>query len=327
MSFSLFSQDDTAIEEVSVDQELSELDTNSTEPTKSEFVAEKPEEVEQTADVPEVAPVPKEEFIPPATPEAAEKMAIQNIETEVEEKKKFNPYKSHWFSTFGFEAMEYAVPYSFVGEKEKFSEEKRSMYGGRLGLGGELYLGAGFMTSTRVEGFYMGTLFEKAKTADPNLPEEDIATTKNTGQIYGADIVQTLSFIWDIKVKNPFMDTYSRLTLEPFVEAGIGKAWAYNQKEFDYDTNPSGGGDKEEYDQSFSDELTNAKVGAGFNLTSSEGFFLYLKATQNRYDITNRRTKGYFYRNGDSPADVDQSNVSTKIDPVMIYSLGGGYKF
>jgi hypothetical protein len=259
---------------------------------------------------------PAGEFVAPVSPNG------QIVETEIEDDSKFNPRKGHWYTTFGFEAMEYSLPFSYEGEKQRFNPEKRQLYGGRLGFGREFYLGKGFMTSTRLEGYYMGTLFESAKTADPELEDEEVATVKDTGQIYGGDIVQTLSYMWDFKTKNPFMDTWAYLTVEPFVEFGIGKAWAFNKKDYSYNTSIV-----EEYDQSYTDELTNSKIGGGINLTSRQGFFLYLKATQNRYDITKRRTKGYFYKNPDTTPTPVNTNTLTSQDPVMVYALGGGYKF
>lgn len=245
----------------------------------------------------------------------------QRMVTDALEKRDFTPRESHWYSTFGFEAMEYELPFQYVGQEERFTAEKRQLYGGRIGFGGELHIGAGLMTSTRLEGYYMGTLFESAQTAAPELDDEDVATVKDSGQILGLDLVQTLSYLWDIKTYNPFMDTHSYMTIEPFIEAGIGRAQAWNKKDYSYNA-----ATLEEYDQSFKDELTNVKMGVGVNITSSQGFFLYLKATQNRYDITKRTTKGYQYANGQIPAQV-AANPSTKLDPIMVYSLGGGYKF
>lgn len=254
------------------------------------------------------------EYVAASTPD-------QKIETDVDDKKEFNPRASHWYTTFGFEAMEYELPFEFVGTKKKFHKEKRQLYGGRLGFGGEIHLGGGIMTSTRLEGYYMGTLFESVQSADPGGPDEDVATIKDAGQIFGADAVQTLSYLWDFQAKNPFMDTYSYMTIEPFIEAGIGKAQAFNKKDYNYDTSI-----KEGYDQSFKDDLTNVKLGAGINLTSRQGFFLFLKATQNRYDIAKRTTKGFSKQDGQGQQQVG-SNPSTKLDPIMVYSLGGGYKF
>ncbi len=245
----------------------------------------------------------------------------QRMVTDALEKRDFTPRESHWYSTFGFEAMEYELPFQYVGQEERFTAEKRQLYGGRIGFGGELHIGAGLMTSTRLEGYYMGTLFESVQSADPGGPDEDVATIKDAGQIFGADAVQTLSYLWDFQAKNPFMDTYSYMTIEPFIEAGIGKAQAFNKKDYNYDTSI-----KEGYDQSFKDDLTNVKLGAGINLTSRQGFFLFLKATQNRYDIAKRTTKGFSKQDGQGQQQVG-SNPSTKLDPIMVYSLGGGYKF
>jgi hypothetical protein len=331
LSFSLYAQDEDTVPELNA--EGVESTPAVTEEAAQETVPAVTEEAlsgvtEEAAQ--ETVPAVTEEAAPVATEEAAPviPVAIETrkntpiSKTELEEKGSFKPTESHWYSTFGFEAMEYLLPFSYSGSKESFSEEQRQLYGGRLGFGGEIYLGAGFMTSTRVEGYYMGTLFESAKTADPELEDETVATIKDAGQIYGADIVQTLSFIWELKTRNPLIDEMTYLTVEPFIEGGIGKAWAFNKKDYSYDT----GVVVEEYDQSFNDELTNVKFGGGINFTSRQGFFLSLKVTQNRYDITKRRTKGYFYKDGDASAQV-ASNPSSDLDPVMVYSLGGGYKF
>jgi hypothetical protein len=282
----------------------------------AEFVAEdndKKIQVESEARTPISKPA-EAEYVASVDPE-------QKVVTDFLDKTQFNPRASHWYTTFGFEGMEYDLPFKYVGEKERFNAQKRQLYGGRIGFGGEIHLGGGLMTSTRLEGYYMGTLFESAKTAAPELDDEDVALVKDEGQIFGMDAVQTLSYLWDIKTYNPFMDTHSYLTIEPFIEAGIGRASAWNKKDYFYNADTV-----EEYDQSFKDELTNIKFGAGVNFTSNKGMFLYLKATQNRYDITKRTTKGYQYANGQTQAAVDP-NASTKLDAIMIYSLGGGYKF
>jgi hypothetical protein len=291
-SFSIYAQDSQDNMTVDVTEEIIEK--------------EKEEEIKNEVEPPQIiAPAP-----------------VTKSETIVEESEDFYPRGSHWYSIFNFEAMEYELPFSYVGTKQSFSVEKRQLYGGRVGFGGEVYLGAGFMTSVRVDGYYMGTFFRSAKTADPELDDLDVASVKDAGQIYGADAVGTFSFMWDMKTKNPFMDQWSYLTVEPFVEAGVGRAWAFNKKDYNYDTTVI----VEEYDQSFNDELVNNRFGGGINFTSKTGFFLTLKATQNRYDITKRRTKGYFYASGNASADVDP-NPSTELKPIMIYSLGGGYRF
>lgn len=250
--------------------------------------------------------------------------AQESVETEVETDTSFNPRKSHWLTTFGFEGMEYKLPFAFPGQKNKIKEDNYQLYGGRLGFGGELYLGAGFMTSTRVEGYFMGTLFTKAKNAGPDIDNLEFTYTKDSGQIYGGDVVQTLGFLFDMKTKNPFIEEWAYLTVEPFIEAGFGIARAWNKKRYKYDTAPE---ITENYNHSFYDELTNFKLGVGINFTSSSGYFLTLKATQNRYDISKRKSAGYIHPDGGSRTPLNATIENVDIDPVTIFSLGGGYKF
>lgn len=233
----------------------------------------------------------------------------------------FNPRKSHWFTTFAFEGMGYnKLPFSFNGQKKDFEESTRSLYGGRIGFGGELYLGAGFMTSTRVEGYYMGSLFAKAQTANPEYDLE-VAYTKETGQVIGGDLSQTLSFMFNMKTKNPIMGEMVRLTVEPFVIAGIGVAQGINKIDYKYDTTID-----ERYLLTIVDNIANSKIGGGINFISGQGFFLTLQATINNYDILERKTKGYSY-DGATTTDLSATNKDAKMDAVTIYTLGGGYKF
>jgi hypothetical protein len=323
ISFPLYSQDDSALELNEEGVEVNPLEkTDEAAPAESSEVVittEEPAPAEEVTETPETV----EEIVAPL---AYETKPALITETEVETKKSFSPLESHWYTTMGFEAMEYTLPFSYTGSKESFDEENRNLYGGRLGFGGEIYLGAGFLISTRVEGYYMGTLFESAQTAGPELEDEVVGTVKDAGQIYGGDIVQTLSFMWELKTKNPIMQTMTYLMVEPFLEIGVGRAWAFNKKDYSYDTGTCPTCAQEEYDQSFNDELTNVRVGGGINFTSRQGFFLFLKATENRYDITKRRTKGYFYSDDDTRTDVSPTPGS-ELGPIIVYSLGGGYKF
>ena len=78
------------------------------------------------------------------------------------------PFKSranHWIFNMGFEGMEYQLPFAYDGTKTDFKEENRALFGARMGLGREYYLGAGFLIGARLDGYYLGTLFTKEKTA------------------------------------------------------------------------------------------------------------------------------------------------------------------
>jgi hypothetical protein len=258
---------------------------------------------------------------------AAETMHAPEITSEAESQfssPDFNPRANHWLASFAFETMRYELPFErFRGEKEKIAPTKRSLWGGRIGFGREFHLGRGIMTATRLEGYYMGTLFEKARTADPEVSVE-IGSVKDVGQILGGDISQSLSYLFDFKAKNPFMEEMTYLFMEPYVEAGIGRARALNQKKYFYD---SAGEVTEAFDQTFVDDLTNFRIGVGVRITSLYGYFLDLKTTMNKYDISERRSRGYVHPDGGSRDSLDRNISNADMDPVMVYSIGGGYKF
>jgi hypothetical protein len=240
--------------------------------------------------------------------------------------REFTPYASHWVGTFGFENMKYPTSYNFQGLRKEFKDSEQDLWGARLGFGGQLYLGAGFATTTRLEGYFLGSAFSKSNTAQPDV-DVDYAKSQTAGQIYGGDIVQALSFMFDFKTKNPIMGTNHRLTMEPFVEAGIGVAQAFNRAKYRYQTGSGSGTTvNESYYRSNEDSLTNARIGGGINITSTTGYFFFMKYTQSRFDITNRRTMGKESLAG-VETEYPRTKVDAKIDPVTVLSVGGGYKF
>lgn len=250
----------------------------------------------------------------------------QQVEYDVYGDKYINPRASHWVTSFGFEGMVYETPFAqnFTAvEKQNFPQEK-DMYGGRIGLGREFYIGAGLMTTSKIEGYYVGTLFSQKLNAGPEEENEVYANFKQTGNVWGFDASQAISFLFDMKTKNPIMEDWSYLTVEPFIEAGIGWAQAYNRVDYNYNLNPT----YESYKGTIRDSLLNARIGIGVNFTSRQGYFLYMKATQNRYDITERKIDETFKVNGGSLQDFPTvTDKDAKIDPVTIYAIGGGYKF
>lgn len=247
------------------------------------------------------------------------------VSEETASKKPFNPRKGHFIVNFAFEGMKYELPYEFVGAREKFEPRSQEYWGGRVGIGSEIYLGGGFNTTTKIEGYYLGTLFSRVTNAGPTETTEEFAYRKGTGHIYGVDLAQSIGFLFDMKTKNPFMEEWAYLTVEPFIEAGIGKAYAYNRMNYNYNTGPAN--IQEKFRHRINDDLLNARIGGGINLTSSTGYFFFLKATVNKYDITKRKSEIHSQPD-DQGADIRTVNEkSVKIDPITIFSLGGGYKF
>lgn len=240
--------------------------------------------------------------------------------------KHFNPRESHWISTFGFEAMKYPVPYDFEGDRESFKPKDQEVFGGRIGFGGEWYIGKGLVTATRLEGYYMGTLFAETLNGGPDSEDVEFAYTKRTSQIYGFDASQQLGFLFEMKTKNPIMDEWSYLMVEPYIEAGVGVAKAYNRLNYQYDTGTTPTSAREGYKNTINDDLSNARIGGGINFTSTEGFFLYMRVTVNQYNVIRREEKIYSQPNGQLPTR-STNKEEPDLDQITVYALGGGYKF
>lgn len=260
---------------------------------------------------------------------AEEEKGIPLLRTEAAPEREFTPNKSHWLMTFGFEGLKYDVPFEFTGERRMILPGERELWGGRLGLGGEIFLGAGFITTTRVEGYFLGTLFARRENAGPEDSDEEVGFSKNSGQVYGIDITQSLGYMFSFKTKNPFMDEWTSLTVQPYIEAGVGRGWAYNRVNYQYDTGPAAGPSQvqEDYRSTMSDELVNARFGAGINLISNQGFFFYMKAFVNNFTISKRKIETVSRPDDGSFTSNTSTLNNVTIDPITTYALGGGYKF
>ncbi len=247
---------------------------------------------------------------------------VPMVTSEIMDEDEFVPRKGHWITTFGFEGSEYEVPFNFNGTEKNFSSENRALYGARLGFGREFYLGWGFNTTTKLEGFYMGTIGQRVETVGSEDLDEESAFFKKTGQFYGGEASQSLGFIFDLKTRNPLLDEVVHLIVEPYVFAGIGQGRAYNRINYNYDSTIS-----ENYRVRIEDAVTISSMGGGINFTSLAGFFLFLKATQYRLDITKRTENGVSQLDGEAPIVIDNTLTDLDSKLITIYSLGGGYKF
>lgn len=254
---------------------------------------------------------------------------ITNPKKEIKEKS-FKSDEKHWLFNFGFEGMRYELPWEFRGITRNYKVTKQELYGVRAGFGGELNIGKGLMTATLVDAYFLGTAFTKAKTAEPDLKVE-FASAKKTGQIMGIEASQRLSYLFDYKTENPFMDYMTYLTFEPFIEAGVGAARAYNRVNFIFDATETGSVGTpterhEAYRHSFEDTLVSSRIGAGFNVISSKGFVFFAKVAQANYLITDRKQSGFRKQNGQNPEKITGSPDDDPFSSI-VYSIGGGYKF
>lgn len=270
----------------------------------------------------EPAPTPAPEIVAQPITNAE----TPTVTTEIPaEEKDFNSRESHWFNVFGFESLKYRTLSDFQGTKKTLTPRDQELWGGRLGFGGEIYLGLGLVTTTKVEGYYVGTLFSQVLNAGPDDVDQEFAFTKNTGQVFGVDATQTLGFMFEMKTKNPFLDEWSYLMVEPYAEFGVGRGWAQSRVNYHYDTGPTG--TQEDYRQTIRDDLVNTRVGGGINFTSRSGYFLFLKTYVNRFDVTQRKVWTYKKPNGGAGTATTDELKDVKINPITTFALGGGYKF
>lgn len=235
--------------------------------------------------------------------------------------KDFNPRKSHLVTSFALVGLKYEFEQSYDGERKDFKDTERELYGARLGVGYEMYLGAGFNTTTKINGFYTGTLFEEKQTADPDVEDIDFAFSKRSSSFWGAEISQSIGFLFDMRSRNLFGDMI-KLTIEPFVEAGIGKAFAYNRINYFYDTTGTSGGVREDYRRTVSDNLTTTRLSAGFNVISMQGYYLHVMASILSLDLNKREVEERV-----DTVDTASPTFTEDLDPIFSYTIGGGYKF
>jgi hypothetical protein len=221
--------------------------------------------------------------------------------------------------------MKYNLPFvQFTGDRKHIGERDQELYGARLGFGGQIYLGKGFFTTSMLSVFYNGTLFTKNQEAGPQVDGQQVGSIHRTSGFSGGDIAQQLGYMFEFKTKNPFMDEWARLTFEPFIEAGLGMGSSYNKVNYSYDS----GVVNEKYKYTIEDKVTYAKAGGGFNMTAGNGFFFQVKAMVNTMDITERKTQGFTRKTtGAATIFAPTTDKNAKMDPVTVFTLGGGYKF
>jgi hypothetical protein len=230
------------------------------------------------------------------------------------------PLKSSWIFTFAGEQGRYHIPWNYTPPTgatnlKSYSPDSRTFTGGRLGFGREFNPFGGLLMATKLEAYYMGTLFTSAQTASPEV-DLDISSAKRSGQLAGADLVQTLGYSFPFSMRDLFFRQMTAMRFEPFAEVGLGRAWAFNKLQYSDQRGPS-------YEHTFRDVLSNMRMGFGFNLVSNQNYFMFVRASVNNYSITDRR----IHRQTQAGVDPTVTQTDAEMAPIMIYSLGGGLKF
>lgn len=337
ISFSVHAQEevsDDLLKEFELDVSEMQLDAPTGDETFSSPANPTPEIEASEALIPDIEPAPEVaiepellEDPPPSSRDTSFAvrglMADNSSQDQINvEGKPFQSRKGHWIATVGFETTQYNVPFDFVGTKKTFKEEDRRLSGGRLGFGREAYLGGGFLLSARLEGYYMGTLFNSLETASPEFDDVTVASTKDTGQIFGGDGMVHLGWMFDYKTRNPFLGDMTYLALELFVEAGLGRGQAINGKSYFFKSTTN-----EQYKVTFEDDFSSQTISAGFNILSlNSGAFLYVKASQVSQSITERKIRGSTGAIA-APSEINQTLTNPDSDPLTVLAIGGGFKF
>lgn len=240
---------------------------------------------------------------------------------EIDRVKLYNPRKSNWISSFGFEAQGLPVERNFQGQGKSFSDKNELLAGGRLGFGREFHLGAGIYTRTLLEGYFVGTLFEPKKSVTKASQATHDSYTQKKGNIWGGEISQSLSFITDFQAPVFLSDHKVKMYFEPFIEGSIGVG--KSNFHFDYQMRD---GVTEDYRKVIDNTFNSQKLSVGMNFISTTGYFLTIKASQITQQITDSKSYERVGINGTvNRRDLDQKDET--INLAYTYYIGGGYKW
>lgn len=241
---------------------------------------------------------------------------------EVDRVNIYNPQKSNWVSSFGFEAQGLPVERDYQGQGKSFVDKNELLAGARLGVGREFYLGAGFFTRTSIEGYFVGTLFEPTKAVTKEDKKATTSYTQKKGNIWGGEVSQTLSYITEFNAPSFIGEHKVKMYFEPFVEAGIGMGKTYFR--FDYTMRTAS--INEDYRKVLDNTFISQKLSVGMNFISTTGYFLTLKASQLAHQVGESKSYEMAGNGGGmNRRDIDQKNETINLS--YSYYLGGGYKW
>lgn len=235
----------------------------------------------------------------------------------------YNPRKSNWVSTFGFDAQGLLSKRDFQALSKTYADKTELLVGPRVGIGREFHLFWGLYTKSTIEGYFVGTLFEPTKKVSGGDSKADNSYTKKKGNIYGAEAAQSLSFVTEFHIPNYFSENKIKMYFEPFIEAAIGVGKGYYR--FDYVFNESTG--SERYSNKMEETFLSQRVSAGMNFIGTNGYFLTLKASALNHQVTKGNNLIYAQPNGAGATrtETDLKDETIKFDYNVF--IGGGYKW
>lgn len=253
--------------------------------------------------------------------------ADPKVSTDIpNEEDKFDPNKSHLEVYYGFNNFNYSIPFPvYAGTTKNIVDPNFQTFGPRIGLGTQIYLFSGFSLMPRIDGYYSGLVNGKDQVAR-NTAGSVISSKRQVAQMYGGDASLALGWQFEMKSRNPFLKEMFRLTVQPFVEVGMGRSSGLYMYQYHYDDTSK----LEDYNVTIKDSLKQSHAALGFNLTARSGFFFYYRLSVNKFVALERKQSGSLFTNGNSgtPSSADravQKNVS--LDSITSHAIGGGYRF
>ncbi len=234
----------------------------------------------------------------------------------------YNPRKSNWVASFGFEGQGLPVERSFQGQGKSFQDKNELLMGARIGIGRDFYLGAGFNTRTQLDGYFVGTIFEPKKSVTKEDSSASTSFTQKQGNTFGGEISQVLSFITEFNAPVFIGEHKVKMYFEPFIEAGIG----IGKSVFRFDYRMKTSTLDEEYRKVMDNTFISQRLSVGMNFISKSGYFLTLKASQVAHQVSDSKSYEVAGNGGAlTRRDIDEKNETINLS--YSYYLGGGYKW
>lgn len=234
----------------------------------------------------------------------------------------FKPDKSKWVTTYGFEAQGLPFERNFQGAGKSFGKKNELLVGPRVGVGRDIYLGAGFTTRTQLDGYFVGSLFEPKKSVTSSDKKAKTSYSQQKGNIWGGEISQILSYTTEFNAPSFMSDHKIKMYFEPFIQAGIGMGKSYYR--FDYTMNANS--IDEDYRRVEDNTFVSQKLSLGFNLIGQNGYFFTIQASQVAHQISKSKSYETMGSNGAfNRRNIDQKDET--IDLSYSYFVGGGYKW
>lgn len=246
--------------------------------------------------------------------------AFWNLD-KLDKKDKKAQTRSNWFWGLGGNYQKTDNKFSFTeGRKNKIEpDDSIDLLGAEFRVGGELGLGPYLSLILSVDINYGQEEDRdqikplKSTNIDVPLKESIIRTSSLRGGVSAG--LGFLPFkIWG-------------LTVLPVLEVGIGKGWFKKYANYYYDES-IGGGISEYYREKYKQDFNMFRVGAGFNIISSIGFYSYFRLYSTTYDLeASTGTQNVSFQLGGANPRVRQLVHPGSSETQITFSIGLGQRF